>query len=118
MHAPDHGNGQFAENKLRRLQIKDSVADETSREAVWELQDCEDAIDNTTKQVQDSVTSDDPATDIFYSVCADILANSRKHTAALDPESQSRRKTQCNLCSTSSSDKNNNDDDDETISCK
>lgn len=76
------------EKELQRFQIMAGVADEALFDAVWELQDCEDAIDQITAEYY---TKGETATDVTIQKCIDELLRQRNLTAVLDNELESRR---------------------------
>eukprot|EP00590_Aulacoseira_subarctica_P006893 CAMPEP_0172418942 /NCGR_PEP_ID=MMETSP1064-20121228/5380_1 /TAXON_ID=202472 /ORGANISM="Aulacoseira subarctica , Strain CCAP 1002/5" /LENGTH=596 /DNA_ID=CAMNT_0013158121 /DNA_START=78 /DNA_END=1868 /DNA_ORIENTATION=- len=109
----------FPQKELRRTQILANAADEALFEAVWELQDVEDDIDQTLSKVQhtmideednngllmassavlkieedsDMNTTSSPTKESssYYQYCIQKLVHRRNATATLEAEMQSRR---------------------------
>jgi hypothetical protein len=99
------------EKELRRTQILANAADEALFEAVWELQDVEDDIDQAVRSIShvqedgillqslgNKIQDDNVALDSFstlessyYQYCIQKLVHRRNQTALLDAELQSRR---------------------------
>jgi hypothetical protein len=99
------------EKELRRTQILANAADEALFEAVWELQDVEDDIDQAVRSIRhvqedgillqslgNKIQDDNVALDSFstlessyYQYCTQKLVHRRNQTALLDAELQSRR---------------------------
>jgi len=86
------------ELELRRARIMAGSADQALFDAVWELQDCEDAIDVAVEKIQscdemdesELISCTDPSA-ISCQACIDQLIELRNSTSILDRELQSRR---------------------------
>jgi len=77
------------ESELRRTLIMFVAADEAIFDAVWQLQDCEYAIDNAISQVMD--LKDDLPNDVYMKFCIDELLRRKNLTANLSSELSNRR---------------------------
>lgn len=77
------------EHELRKVQIMAVSADEALYEAVWELQDCEYAIDSMVSRIVD--LDDNDRMDIYYKFCVNDLLQRKHETAQLKPELHMRR---------------------------
>jgi len=73
--------------ELRRAQIMAGAVDEALFEAVWELQDCEYAIDCALAKIADSKL----LSDIYYKYCVDDLLRRKREAGIMSPELDSRR---------------------------
>jgi len=77
------------EHELRKAQIMAISADEALFEAVWELQDCEYAIDCAVSRIVD--LDEHSPDDLYYKRCVNYLLQLKNETAELKPELHMRR---------------------------